>query len=79
MVEYQVNDIANINSLDWYNDSYHLLVDENGILSVIDIDGSNKIKIDNKVTNYWLYNLASIFYTKAVGNNISYEDLSLNF
>ena len=75
MSQSTVANLSNIDSLDWYYDSYHLLADENGQLVVIQVDGSNKTTLDNNISSYWLYNLSSVIYRK----NNRYYDIILNF
>jgi hypothetical protein len=77
--ETEINGLSNITSMEWYYDNNHFLVDQAGNLSVIDVDGSNKINIDSNVSNHWLYGLSSIFYSKTNGGIQYYYNLSINF
>ena len=65
--------------LTWYYDENHLLIQAETGLFVVDYDGFNKTMLAQKVSNAFIFNQSSVFYSTTKNNVESYYKIDLNF
>ncbi len=79
MEEKSVDIGTKIIQLTWYYDENHLLIQAETGLFVVDYDGFNKTMLAQKVSNAFIFNQSSVFYSTTKNNVESYYKIDLNF